>query len=64
MTGVQTCALPICEADARASLASRNPQKRLVAPADVAEAVAWLCLPESASVTGQAIVVDGGETAG
>lgn len=52
------------EADARASLASRNPQKRLVAPAEVAEAVAWLCLPESASVTGQAIVVDGGETAG
>lgn len=52
------------EADARASLAARNPQKRFVTPSEVAEAVAWLCLPGSASVTGQAIVVDGGETAG
>ncbi len=52
------------EADARGALASRNPQKRLVAPAEVAEAVAWLCLPGSRSVTGQAIVIDGGESAG
>jgi NAD(P)-dependent dehydrogenase (short-subunit alcohol dehydrogenase family) len=51
------------EADARTLLASRNPQKRLVAPSEVAGAVAWLCLPESRSVNGQAIVVDGGETA-
>ncbi|MEO8487574.1 MAG: SDR family NAD(P)-dependent oxidoreductase [Betaproteobacteria bacterium] len=51
------------ETDARAALASRNPQKRLVAPAEVASAVAWLCLPESRSVNGQVIVVDGGETA-
>ena len=52
------------EADARTALASRNPQKRLVAPTEVAAAVAWLCLPESRSVNGQVIVVDGGETAG
>jgi NAD(P)-dependent dehydrogenase (short-subunit alcohol dehydrogenase family) len=52
------------EADARGALAARNPQKRLVAPAEVADAVAWLCLPGSRSVTGQAIVIDGGETAG
>jgi NAD(P)-dependent dehydrogenase (short-subunit alcohol dehydrogenase family) len=51
------------EADARAALASRNPQKRLIAPVEVAAAVAWLCLPESRSVNGQAIVIDGGETA-
>ena len=51
------------EADARTALASRNPQKRLVTPAEVASAVAWLCLPESRSVNGQVIVVDGGETA-
>ena len=51
------------EADARTALASRNPQKRLVTPVEVAGAVAWLCLPESRSVNGQAIVVDGGETA-
>jgi NAD(P)-dependent dehydrogenase (short-subunit alcohol dehydrogenase family) len=50
-------------ADARAALASRNPQKRLIAPVEVAAAVAWLCLPESRSVNGQAIVIDGGETA-
>jgi NAD(P)-dependent dehydrogenase (short-subunit alcohol dehydrogenase family) len=51
------------EADARSALASRNPQKRLVAPVEIASAVAWLCLPESRSVNGQVIVVDGGETA-
>jgi 3-hydroxybutyrate dehydrogenase len=51
--------------EARAALASRNPQKRLVAPEEVASAVAWLCLPQSQSITGQAIAVAGGEvTAG
>ena len=51
------------EADARTALAARNPQKRLIAPVEVASAVAWLCLPESRSVNGQVIVIDGGETA-
>jgi NAD(P)-dependent dehydrogenase (short-subunit alcohol dehydrogenase family) len=49
--------------EARAALAARNPQKRLVTPAEVASAVAWLCLPESQSITGQAIAVAGGEVA-
>ncbi|WP_459616830.1 SDR family NAD(P)-dependent oxidoreductase [Bordetella sp. 2513F-2] len=49
------------EAEARARLAERNPQGRLVDPVDVAETVAWLALPSSASVNGQAIAVDGGE---
>lgn len=49
--------------EARSALAARNPQKRLVAPEEVASAVAWLCLPESRSVTGQAIAVAGGEVA-
>jgi NAD(P)-dependent dehydrogenase (short-subunit alcohol dehydrogenase family) len=48
-------------AAARAALASRNPQQRLVSPDEVAGAVAWLCLPESQSVNGQAIAIDGGE---
>ncbi|MEP7183905.1 MAG: SDR family oxidoreductase, partial [Betaproteobacteria bacterium] len=48
-------------ADARAALASHNPQGRLVRPEEVAATVAWLCLPESQAVTGQAIAVDGGE---
>ena len=46
---------------AQAELASRNPQKRLVRPEEVANTVAWLCLPGSEAITGQAIAVAGGE---
>ena len=49
------------EAEARSELARFNPQGRLVEPAEVASAVLWLCLPESGSLTGQAIAVAGGE---
>jgi NAD(P)-dependent dehydrogenase (short-subunit alcohol dehydrogenase family) len=49
------------EAEARSALARFNPQGRLVTPAEVAAATVWLCLPESGSVTGQAISVAGGE---
>jgi NAD(P)-dependent dehydrogenase (short-subunit alcohol dehydrogenase family) len=49
------------EEDARAELASSNPQGRLVQPWEVAETVAWLALPASAAITGQAIPVAGGE---
>lgn len=49
--------------DARASLATFNPQGRLVAPEEVAATVAWLCHPSSGAITGQAISVSGGETA-
>jgi len=45
-------------------LTARNPQGRLVQPAQVAQAVAWLCLPGSDAVNGQAIAIDGGELAG
>lgn len=48
---------------ARAELAKSNPQGRLIRPDEVANAVLWLCLPESGSVTGQTIMVDGGEVA-
>ena len=44
-----------------AELARRNPQGRLVRPEEVAQAVGWLCLPTSGAITGQAIVVAGGE---
>ena len=47
--------------DIRANFARFNPQKRLVSPQEVANAVLWLCLPESRSITGQAIAVAGGE---
>jgi NAD(P)-dependent dehydrogenase (short-subunit alcohol dehydrogenase family) len=46
---------------ARAALAAGNPQQRLVQSAEVANAVAWLCLPESGAMNGQAIAVAGGE---
>ena len=49
------------EDEARAQLAAGNPQKRLVQPAEVADAVLWLCQTDSGSVTGQAISVSGGE---
>lgn len=46
---------------ARKTLTATNPQGRLVDPAEVADAVAWLCRKESGSITGQAIAVAGGE---
>jgi NAD(P)-dependent dehydrogenase (short-subunit alcohol dehydrogenase family) len=45
-------------------LAKRNPQQRLIQPEEIAQAVLWLCHPQSVSVNGQAIVIDGGELAG
>jgi enoyl-[acyl-carrier protein] reductase III len=38
----------------------RTPAGRLVEPADVADAVAWLCSPEAEMVRGHTLVVDGG----
>jgi NAD(P)-dependent dehydrogenase (short-subunit alcohol dehydrogenase family) len=46
---------------ARADLARFNPQGRLIQPQEVADAVLFLCGPGAPSVTGQAIVVAGGE---
>jgi NAD(P)-dependent dehydrogenase (short-subunit alcohol dehydrogenase family) len=48
-------------AQAREALEQRNPQRRLVTPDEVADAVAWLCLPASQAVTGQAVSISGGE---
>lgn len=47
--------------EARAQLAATNPQARLVQPSEVANAVGWLVLPQSGSMTGQALAVAGGE---
>ncbi|TWG86708.1 short-subunit dehydrogenase [Cupriavidus gilardii J11] len=49
------------EANARAELAARNPQQRLVQPDEVADTVAWLCGAGTGAITGQAIAVAGGE---
>ena len=47
--------------EARAELTRPNPMARLVQPWEVAETAAWLALPSSSSITGQAIPVAGGE---
>jgi 3-hydroxybutyrate dehydrogenase len=49
------------ETEAVAALVAHNPQKRLVQPAEVAHAVLWLCLPGTEGMTGQSLVVAGGE---
>ena len=49
------------DVSARAELARYNPQGRLVAPEEVAEAVAFLCSDAASAMTGQAIAVAGGE---
>ncbi|MFL6658714.1 MAG: SDR family NAD(P)-dependent oxidoreductase [Massilia sp.] len=49
------------EAEARAELAVGNPQQRLVQVDEVANAVLWLCLPQSGAMNGQALAVAGGE---
>jgi 3-hydroxybutyrate dehydrogenase len=46
---------------ALAELVRHNPQGRLIAPAEVASAVVWLCGAGAGAVTGQAIAVAGGE---
>jgi NAD(P)-dependent dehydrogenase (short-subunit alcohol dehydrogenase family) len=47
--------------DAEQSVKAVNPQGRLIEPEEIAATVAWLCLPGSNSITGQAIAVAGGE---
>jgi NAD(P)-dependent dehydrogenase (short-subunit alcohol dehydrogenase family) len=47
---------------ALAEFTRHNPQRRLVRPGEVAEAVLMLCSPASSAINGQAIAVDGGET--
>jgi NAD(P)-dependent dehydrogenase (short-subunit alcohol dehydrogenase family) len=49
------------EADALAEFSNANPQRRIVQPTEVADAVRWLCGAGAASVTGQSISVSGGE---
>jgi len=47
--------------EALAEFSNVNPQRRIVQPAEVADAVRWLCGDSAASVTGQSISVSGGE---
>lgn len=47
--------------DVIATLVAQNPQRRLIKPEEVADAVVWLCGENSGSITGQSIVLAGGE---
>lgn len=47
--------------DVQGALKSLNPMGRFVTAAEVAAAVAWLCLPSSASINGVALPIAGGE---
>jgi NAD(P)-dependent dehydrogenase (short-subunit alcohol dehydrogenase family) len=49
------------EAEAMSILVDHNPQRRLIQSDEVANVVAWLCLPGSESITAQSIAVAGGE---
>jgi NAD(P)-dependent dehydrogenase (short-subunit alcohol dehydrogenase family) len=49
------------EAEALESLVATNPQRRLITPEEVAHSVLWVCGPGAESITGQSIVVAGGE---
>lgn len=49
------------EEEARRTLAAGNPQQRLVQVEEVANAVLWLCMPQSGAMNGQALAVAGGE---
>ena len=44
-----------------AEMVAGNPQRRLIAPEEVARTVVWLADPASGAMTGQAIAVAGGE---
>jgi len=46
--------------DIQSEIDNMSPMGRMVNPDEVAETVAWICLPSSMSITGQAIVVAGG----
>jgi len=49
------------EAEALEAVLAVNPQRRLIAPSEVAAVVRLLCSAEGASINGEAITIDGGE---
>jgi len=51
------------EQEAIAELTKHNPQRRFIQPSEVAEQVYYLAALAPQSINGQAIMVDGGETA-
>jgi NAD(P)-dependent dehydrogenase (short-subunit alcohol dehydrogenase family) len=47
--------------EAMAEFAAGNPQRQIVQPAQVADAVRWLCSDAASAITGQSVSVSGGE---
>ncbi len=54
-------ALGNTEAEARQMVVRTIPRGSIIQPHEVANAVAWLCSPDATAITGQSIVVAGGE---
>jgi NAD(P)-dependent dehydrogenase (short-subunit alcohol dehydrogenase family) len=49
------------KSEALDTLLATNPQHRLITPQEIAHTVLWLCSPGTESITGQSIVLAGGE---
>jgi NAD(P)-dependent dehydrogenase (short-subunit alcohol dehydrogenase family) len=49
------------ESEARETLLVTNPQRRLIQPEEVAQAVVWLCAPGTESLNGISLPIAGGE---
>jgi NAD(P)-dependent dehydrogenase (short-subunit alcohol dehydrogenase family) len=50
--------------EVEAQFAAQEPMGRLGQPEEVAQAVLWLCSNQASFITGHALTVDGGWTAG
>jgi NAD(P)-dependent dehydrogenase (short-subunit alcohol dehydrogenase family) len=51
------------EDEAIARMVSTMPMRRLGEPAEIVDAILWICSPDNSFMTGQAIAVDGGLSA-
>jgi NAD(P)-dependent dehydrogenase (short-subunit alcohol dehydrogenase family) len=60
---IDTVAAKTDRSDPEAAFTKANPMGRLIAPEEVAGAALWLASDAAAGVNGQAVLIDGGETA-